>query len=147
MTLTPTIALPLTLKASGAVVEMGQSFDHRFHHSFELYAIVVPRNDHGGRPVHGEWVLSTETSLHGWSSMGKVPSLQRPSSAPAPPRGAPGGSVRPETPRARGRATGRPATASGARASRLEGRRLHRLWSFRRGAERQWTLTLTLSHP
>ena len=114
MTLTPTIALPLTLKASGAVVEMGQSFDHRFHHSFELYAIVVPRNDHGGRPVHGEWVLSTETSLHGWSSMGKVPSLQSPSSARAPPHGAPGGSGQPETPRARGPATGRPATTLGA---------------------------------
>ena len=101
MILIPTLALPLTLKASGAVVEMGQSFDHRLHHSFELYAIVVPRNDHAGRPVHGEWMLSTEISLHGWGSMGKVLSVQRPSSARAvmAPQGralaAPGGSRRP----------------------------------------------------
>eukprot|EP00964_Phaeocystis_antarctica_P057564 scaffold34071_cov48-Phaeocystis_antarctica.AAC.3 len=39
---------------------------------------------------------------------------------------APGGSGRLETPRARGRATGRPATASGARASRFQSLRLHR---------------------
>ena len=55
--------------ASGAVVEMEQTFDYRFHHSFELFAIVVPRNDHSGRPMHGEWTLSTETSLHGHGSM------------------------------------------------------------------------------
>ena len=57
---------------------MGQSFDHRFHHSFVLYAIVVPRNDHGGRPAHGEWMLTTETSLHGRRSMVKAPSLAVP---------------------------------------------------------------------
>ena len=50
----------------------------------------------------------------------KLPPWQCPSSAPAPPQGAPGGSGRLETPRARGRATGRPATALGARASRLQ---------------------------
>ena len=38
------------------------------------------------------------------------------------PHGAPGGSGEPGTPRARGRATGRPAMASGARASRLRSR-------------------------
>ena len=39
----------------------------------------------------------------------KLPPWQCPSSAPAPPQGAPGGSGRLETPRARGRPTGRPA--------------------------------------
>lgn len=48
--------------ASGAVVEMARTFDHRFHHSFELFAIVTP---HEGRLVHGELMLNTETSLHG----------------------------------------------------------------------------------
>ena len=52
-------------------------------------------------------------------SMVKVHARQWPSSAPAPPQGAPGGSGRLGTPRGRGQATGRPATASGARASRL----------------------------
>eukprot|EP00964_Phaeocystis_antarctica_P132696 scaffold96820_cov28-Phaeocystis_antarctica.AAC.2 len=59
--------------------------------------------------------------------MVKVPLWQRPSSAPAPPQGAPGGSGRLETPRARGRATRRPATALGARATRLQSRRFPRL--------------------
>ena len=52
-----------------------------------------------------------------WS---KCLSLQCPSSAPAPFQGASGGSGRLETPTARGQATGRPATALGARASRLK---------------------------
>ena len=54
----------------------------------------------------------------------KVPSWQRPSSPPAPLRShlaALGGSALP----GRGRPTGRPATASGARASRLRCRRFH----------------------
>ena len=51
------------------------------------------------------------------------PPWQRPSSAPAPPQGAPGGSGQLGTPRGRGRPTGRPATASAARASRLQSRR------------------------
>ena len=106
---------------------MGQSFDHRFHHSFVLYAIVVPRNDHGGRPAHGEWMLTTETSLHGRRSMVKAPSWRRLGRAPAQllclqGAVAPGAS----TPRARGRPPGRPATALGARASRLESRRCPR---------------------
>ena len=103
MILIPTLALPLTLKASGAVVEMGQSFDHRFHHSFVLYAIVVPRNDHGGRPAHGEWMLTTETSLHGRRSMVKAPSWRRLRSPPAQ-RLCLLGAVAPgaSTPRARG---------------------------------------------
>ena len=53
----------------------------------------------------------------------KAPPWQGPSSAPAPPQGAPGGSGQLGTPRGRGRPTGRPATASGARASRLQSRR------------------------
>ena len=51
-----------------------------------------------------------------------VPQLalwQCPSSPPVPPQGAPGGSGRLGTPRAEAQATGRPATASGARASRM----------------------------
>ena len=51
-------------------------------------------------------------------SMVKVPPWQRPSSAPGPPRGAPGGSGQP---------TERPATAAGARAILLQSRRFHRL--------------------
>ena len=107
---------------------MGQSFDHRFHHSFVLYAIVVPRNDHGGRPAHGEWMLTTETSLHGRRSMVKAPSWRRLGRAPAQllclqGTVAPGAS----TPSARGRPPGRPATASAARARRHRSRRFHRL--------------------
>ena len=52
-----------------------------------------------------------------YGSMVKVrPPLSPPSSAPAPPQGAPGGSGRLDTLSGRGRPTGRPATASGARA-------------------------------
>ena len=64
-----------------------------------------------------------------WSRRGsrvRVPPWQCPSSARAPSRGAPGGSGLSETPRARDRATGRPATALGARASRPHIRRFHR---------------------
>ena len=60
-------------------------------------------------------------------SVVKRQSRQGPSSAPAPPQGVPGGSGRWGTPRGRGRPTGRPDTASGARASRLQSRRSHRL--------------------
>eukprot|EP00964_Phaeocystis_antarctica_P154918 scaffold123835_cov57-Phaeocystis_antarctica.AAC.5 len=56
------------------------------------------------------------------SAPAPVPPRQCPSSAPVPPQGAPGGSGRFGTPRARGRPSGRPATASGARASRLQSR-------------------------
>ena len=45
---------------------------------------------------------------------------EQPSSAPAPPQGAPGGAGQLGTPRGRGRASGRPATASGTRAIRLK---------------------------
>ena len=55
--------------------------------------------------------------LHGQSaSLGN----ECPISAPAPPQGAPGGSWQLGTPGAGGRPPGRPATASGARASRLQ---------------------------
>ena len=57
--------------------------------------------------------------LRWFRSRVKMPAWQCPSSAPAPPQGAPGGSGRLETPRARDWPSGRPATASGARASRL----------------------------
>ena len=60
-------------------------------------------------------------------SVVEVTPWQCPSSAPAPPQavclGAVGSSRLPE----RGRPTGRPAIASGARASRLQSRRFHRL--------------------
>ena len=62
-------------------------------------------------------------------------------SSALPPLGVPGGSGRLETPRARGQATGCPATALGARASRLQSRRFHCLWPFRRRAD----LSLLLS--
>ena len=52
--------------------------------------------------------------------MVKVPPWQCPGSAPAPRQGAPGGSGRLEARGTRDRATRRPATASGARASRLQ---------------------------
>ena len=68
---------------------------------------------------------SMAETLH--DSTVKLPSGQCLSSAPVPHQGAPGGLGRFETPRTRARATGRPATASGARASRLQSRRLHRL--------------------
>ena len=55
-----------------------------------------------------------------WRSMIRVRSHT--GAAATPPRGAPGGSGRLGTPRGRDRATGRPATASGARASRLQSR-------------------------
>ena len=66
-----------------------------------------------------------------WSSMVKVQSGQCPSSAPVPPQGAPGGSGQLSTPRERPalwapshclRPSGRPATASAARASHLPSR-------------------------
>ena len=65
-----------------------------------------------------------------WSRV--VPPGQCPSSAPAPPRGAPAGGFgwaqqRSQRAKGRDRATGHPATASGARASRLQSHRLHRL--------------------
>ena len=65
-----------------------------------------------------------------WSRV--VPPGQCPSSAPAPPRGAPAGGFgwaqqRSQHAKGRDRATGHPATASGARASRLQSHRLHRL--------------------
>ena len=50
----------------------------------------------------------------GTRSMLNVDPWQCPSSAPAPAQGAPGGSGRLDTPRGRGRATRRPATAAGA---------------------------------
>ena len=63
------------------------------------------------------------------------PPWQGPSSAPAPPQGAPGGSGWLDTLPGRGRPTGRPATASGARASRLQSRRFPRLRPFRPGTK------------
>ena len=70
---------------------------------------------------------STYLKWRSFRSMAKVLALAVPSSARLPPQGAPGGSGRLETTRARGRAPGRPATALGARASRLERRRFPRL--------------------
>ena len=66
----------------------------------------------------------------GRGRMVKVPSQQRPSSHPVPPQSAPGGSWQLGTPRVgsgKAAASGIPAMASGARASRLHGRRCHRL--------------------
>ena len=66
-----------------------------------------------------------------WLRMAKVCPPQSPrralplSSASAPPQGAPGGSGRLGTPRVRGRATGRPVTASGARASPRQRRQFY----------------------
>ena len=61
-----------------------------------------------------------------------VPPWQCPTSAPAPPRGAPGGSGRPGHPWWKGWAAGRPPIASGARASR----RFHHLGPGRHGGGR-----------
>jgi hypothetical protein len=55
----------------------------------------------------------------------KRQSWQGPSSAPAPPQGDSGGSGRWGNPRGKGWPTGRPATASGARARRLKSCRFH----------------------
>jgi hypothetical protein len=65
-----------------------------------------------------------------------APPWQCPSSAPAvmPPKGAPGGSGQLGTPRARPRHWG-PASASGARASRLQSRRFRCVWLRRHGAD------------
>ena len=60
---------------------------------------------------------------HGQSA--PPPSGHWPTSAPAPRRGAPGGSSLADTPRGRGRPLGHRATASGARARRLQSRRRH----------------------
>ena len=67
----------------------------------------------------------------GQNSMVKVQSWRRPSSAPAPPQGAPGSSGRCALSGGRSRLTGCPDTASSARAIRLQSRRFHRLWPFR----------------
>ena len=80
---------------------MGQSFDHRFHHSSccrDRRPAQRPRR----QPAHGEWMLTTETSLHGRRSMVKAPSWRRLGSAQlAPvPKGRGRGA---STPRARGR--------------------------------------------
>ena len=75
----------------------------------------------GGRrqqPVHRHLL-----ELH--CSMVKAAPWQCPSSPPVPPQGAPGGFGQLGTPRARGRAIGRPATASAARASHLQSRPSH----------------------
>ena len=81
--------------------------------------------------------LQVKTFLARRHSMGKVPPWQCPSSAPAHPQGAPGGSGQLGTPRARGRPTGRPATASGARASRLHSRPFQRVGPSRRQLEQR----------
>ena len=71
-----------------------------------------------------------------FGSMVKSPPLGHgPTSAPAPSRGAPGGSGHLGAPRGRGPATRRPAAASSARASRLEGRRFHDLLPSRLGPQ------------
>ena len=62
-----------------------------------------------------------------FASMVKVQSGPRPSSAAVPPQGGTGGSGQLGPPTERGRPSGRPATASGARASHLQSRRFHRL--------------------
>ena len=64
-------------------------------------------------PVKKKAMASSHVAQHAEkrNSRVKVPPWQRPSSAPAPPQGAPGGSGRLETPRTTGRATGRPTTA------------------------------------
>ena len=62
--------------------------------------------------------------LSAWS---KVPSWQCPSSPPAPPQGATGGSGRLGTPRGGGQASRIPATASGVRANRFQNGPFHRL--------------------
>ena len=64
-------------------------------------------------PVKKKALASAHVAQHAEkrNSRVKVPPWQRPSSAPAGPQGAPGGSRRLETPRTTGRATGRPTTA------------------------------------
>ena len=64
-------------------------------------------------PVKKKALASAHVAQHAEkrNSRVKVPPWQRPSSAPAAPQGAPGGSRRLETPRTTGRATGRPTTA------------------------------------
>ena len=64
-------------------------------------------------PVKKKAMASSHVAQHAEkrNSRVKVPPWQRPSSAPAAPQGAPGGSRRLETPRTTGRATGRPTTA------------------------------------
>ena len=71
-----------------------------------------------------------EVVRHGQSQSG-----QWPSSASVPPQGTPGGTGRLDTPRNRP-ALWAPSHASGARASRLESRRIHRLRPLRSSAHR-----------
>ena len=66
-----------------------------------------------------------------WGSMVKVSPWQCPSSASVPPQGAPDGSRQLNTLTQRGQPIGRPANASGARASHLQSRQSHRMWLFR----------------
>ena len=73
---------------------------------------------------HGYYFSRQYTSMH---SMVIVPLQQRPSLAPAPSQGAPGGSGWPGALRREAKSTGRPAAASGAQASHLQTRRCHRL--------------------
>ena len=64
--------------------------------------------------------LGNAAPHHAQTRHAQTPPCQGTSSAPAPLQGAPGGAGQFSTPRGIGRAAGRPATASGARASRLE---------------------------
>ena len=69
--------------------------------------------------------MRAQAKAAGWGSMVRVPPWQCPSSAPAPSQGTPGGSGQPGTP---GKTPAHcaleiPATASAARASRLQSRR------------------------
>eukprot|EP00964_Phaeocystis_antarctica_P024180 scaffold13553_cov80-Phaeocystis_antarctica.AAC.2 len=75
----------------------------------------LPRLASGARPPR----VIVKMDVEGLDSTVEVPPWQCPSSASAPPQGAPGGSGQLALP-GRGRPTGRPATASGARASRLQ---------------------------
>ena len=75
----------------------------------------LPRLASGSRPPR----VIVKMDVEGLDSTVEVPPWQCPSSASAPPQGAPGGSGQLALP-GRGRPTGRPATASGARASRLQ---------------------------
>ena len=78
-----------------------------------------------GEPVGAQpRLLRLELAAAAWSSE-SAPLAQCRSSAPAPSQGTPGGSELQLGTPGGGRATERPATASGARASRLQSRRFH----------------------
>ena len=108
---------PGALKAGAdAKLAIGTLLSHRIAH-------LVDENDAAGEQGEYPFTPIVELRCKGMAAWLKCRPCQCPSSAPAPPQGAPGGSpLGGLALQRRARATGCPDTAAGARASRLQGR-------------------------